>query len=290
MKKVHEVCKSIGVSRRLLHYYDEIGLLSPTVKTESGYRFYDDMAVKKLWEILLMKELGYPLNDIKKIMNEPNLDLRESIGKQIERLNKKKARLENLIGYANTIKLTGIIPFNFEEYGEVTFDEFIENSKNTWNINKFTDEAEEVKNPLDYKLIQKAEELLTLPEKAWYEYENLEMLEILEMAKNVLSVIDINEIRTNNELMDEFMNFVDKDVHSKEVQEHVKKLYDYMNKDKDHPMSIDNFSLIGETFAAGGDIDMLYTSSLGKETTDYMAKAIQVYCENFTAEQGQEEG
>lgn len=287
MKKVHEVCKSIGVTRRTLHYYDEIGLLSPTVRTESGYRLYDDTAVEKLFKILLLSELGYPLNDIQEMMNNPDVDLRESIGNQIELLNKKKARLENLIGYANTIKLTGIIPLNFEEYGDITFDEFIEKSKNTYNMNMFTNNTEGVNNPLDSKLIQKAEELLTLPEKEWDEYETLE---ILEMAKNILSVIDINEIRTHNELMDEFMNFVDKDVNSKEVQEHVKKLYDYLNNDKDHPMSLGSFSLIGKTFATGGDVDMLFTSSLGKETTDYIAKAIQVYCDNFTAEQRQEEG
>jgi DNA-binding transcriptional MerR regulator len=290
MKKVHEVCKSIGVTRRTLHYYDEIGLLSPTVRTESGYRLYDDMAVEKLFKILLLSELGYSLNDIQEMMNNPDVDLRESIGNQIEILNKKKARLENLIGYANTIKLTGIIPLNFEEYGDITFEEFIEKSKNTYNMNMFTNNTEGVNNPLDSKLIQKAEELLALPEKEWYEYETSEILEILEMAKNILSVIDINEIRTNDELMDEFMNFVDKDVSSKEVQEHVKKLYDYMNKDKDHPMSLGSFSLIGKTFAAGGDVDMLFTSSLGKETTDYIAKAIQVYCDNFTVEHRQEEG
>lgn len=287
MKKVHEVCKSIGVTRRTLHYYDEIGLLSPTVRTESGYRLYDDAAVEKLFKILLLSELGYPLNDIQEMMNNPDVDLRDSIGNQIEILNKKKARLENLIGYASTIKLTGIIPLNFEEYGDITFEEFIEKSKNSYNMNIFTNNKEGVNNNLDSKLIQKAEELLTLPEKEWDKYETLE---ILEMAKNILSVIDINEIRTQNELMDEFVNFVDKDVNSKEVQEHVKKFYDYLNNDKYHPMSLGSFSLFGKTFTAGGDIDMLFTSSLGKETTDYIAKAIQVYCDNFLAEKRQEEG
>lgn len=281
MKKVHEVCKSIGVSRRLLHYYDEIGLLSPTVKTESGYRLYDDMAVKKLWEILLLKELGYPLNDIKKKMDDSNFDLRESIGKQIEILNKKKKRLENLIGYASIIKMTGIIPLNFEEYGDVTFEEFIENSKNTWNINMSTDEVEGVNNPLDYKLLQK---YLKQPEKAWSEEE------IYEDAENILSGIDNDTILTFTELIDEFRNFINKDVNSNEVQAHVKKLYEYINNSFESSMSLNGFSLLGQMFTSGGDMGLTYNISHGEETIDYIAKAIQNYCDKFTAEQRQEKG
>lgn len=276
MKKVHEVCKSIGVSRRLLHYYDEIGLLSPTVKTESGYRLYDDMAVKKLWEILLLKELGYSLNDIKKKMDDTNFDLRESIGKQIEILNKKKKRLENLIGYANIIKMTGIIPLNFEEYGDVTFEEFIENSKNTWNINMFTDEVEGVNNPLDYTLLQK---YLKQPEKAWSEEE------IYEDAENILNGIDNDTILTFIELIDEFRNFIDKDVNSDEVQAHVKKLYEFINNSFESSMSLNGFSLWGQMFTSGGDMGVMYNISHGEETVDYITKAIQSYCDKYTAEQ-----
>lgn len=281
MKKVHEVCKSIGVSRRLLHYYDEIGLLSPTVKTESGYRLYDDMAVKKLWEILLLKELGYSLNDIKKKMDDTNFDLRESIGKQIEVLNKKKKRLENLIGYANIIKMTGIIPLNFEEYGDVTFEEFIENSKNTWNINMYTNEVEGVNNPLDYTLLQK---YLKQPEKAWSEEE------IFEDAENILNGIDNDTILTFIELIDEFKNFIDKDVNSDEVQAHVKKLYEFINNSFESSMSINGFSLWGQMFTSGGDMGVFYNVSHGEETVDYITKAIQNYCDKFTAEQRQEKG
>lgn len=136
MRMVHEVSKLIGVSKRTLQYYDEIGLLSPTEYTESGYRLYDDIAMKKLWKILLLKELGYQLNDIKKILDDLDFDLRDWIEKHIKILTKKKERLENLIGYASIIKMTGIIPLNFEAYGDIIFDEFIENSKNTWKILK----------------------------------------------------------------------------------------------------------------------------------------------------------
>src|ERR1700690_2734919 len=142
MRKINEVSKSIGVSKRTLQYYDEIGLLAPSKKTEADYRLYDDVAIEKLWKILLLREMGYPLKDIKRIMDDPDFDLRNSIEKHIDIMTKEKERLENLIGYASIIKMTGIIPFNFEEYGDITFDEFIEDSKKTWNMNMLTEKAD----------------------------------------------------------------------------------------------------------------------------------------------------
>lgn len=276
MKKVHEVSKSIGVSKRTLQYYDEIGLLSPTEYTESGYRLYDDVAVEKLWRILLMRELGYQLNDIKKIMDSPNFDLRDSIGKHIEILIKKKERLENLIGYAYIIKFTGVIPLNFDEYGDITFDEFIENSKNTWNMKTLAEESNGVNNSFDYKRFQGlVDEHLNQPEKVWTEDE------IDGIAENIFSVVDCDIALAFQECIDEFTNLIDKDVNSKEVQEHVKKLYDYIPNLFGRSMSLNGFSLYGQTFALGGDFGMMHTNRLGEETTDFIAKAIQVYCDSF---------
>lgn len=279
MKKVHEVSKSIGVSKRTLQYYDEIGLLSPTEYTESGYRLYDDAAVEKLWRILLMRELGYQLNDIKKIMDSKNFDLRDSIGKHIEILTKKKERLENLIGYAKTIKFTGTIPLNFNEYGDITFNEFIENSKNTWNMKTLFEESKEENNAIDYEFMQRlqglADEHLNQPEKTWSEGE------IDGIAENLFSNVDFDKLMVFQESIDEFVNLIDKDVNSKEVQMQVNKLFDHINNLFGRSMSLNGFSLYGQTFALGGDFGMMHTNRLGEETTDFIAKAIQVYCDSF---------
>ena len=65
MKTVKEVSELTGVSIRTLHYYDSIGLLRPTEITESGYRLYDDTALERLQQILLFRELQFPLKEIK---------------------------------------------------------------------------------------------------------------------------------------------------------------------------------------------------------------------------------
>ena len=63
MRTVKEVSKLAGVSVRTLHYYDAIGLLEPTKVTDAGYRMYDDTALSRLQNILLFRELQFPLKE-----------------------------------------------------------------------------------------------------------------------------------------------------------------------------------------------------------------------------------
>lgn len=74
MKTVKDVSEISGVSIRTLRYYDEIGLLKPTELSDAGYRLYDNRALARLQEIMFFKELEIPLEDIKKIMDNPNYD------------------------------------------------------------------------------------------------------------------------------------------------------------------------------------------------------------------------
>ena len=74
MKTVHEVSRISGVSVRTLHHYDAIGLLKPTAVTEAGYRLYDDAALARLQNILLYRELEFPLKEIKAILDQPEFD------------------------------------------------------------------------------------------------------------------------------------------------------------------------------------------------------------------------
>lgn len=68
MRTVNEVSKLTGVSIRTLQYYDSIGLLKPTEYTEVGYRLYDEEALERLQQILLFRELEFPLKEIKDII------------------------------------------------------------------------------------------------------------------------------------------------------------------------------------------------------------------------------
>lgn len=66
MMTVKEASRLTGISIRTLQYYDKLGLL-PAMRTESGYRLYDDAALERLQQILLFRELEFPLRDIRTI-------------------------------------------------------------------------------------------------------------------------------------------------------------------------------------------------------------------------------
>lgn len=97
MKTVKEVSGLSGVSVRTLHYYDEIGLFRPTEVSETGYRLYDDEAIERLGQILVFRELDFPLADIKLIMENSDLDRNSVLARQREMLRLKKERLERII-------------------------------------------------------------------------------------------------------------------------------------------------------------------------------------------------
>ena len=86
MKTVHEVSRISGVSVRTLHHYDAIGLLKPTAVTEAGYRLYDDAALARLQNILLYRELEFPLKEIKAILDHPEFDEKTALRQQIKLL------------------------------------------------------------------------------------------------------------------------------------------------------------------------------------------------------------
>ena len=98
MKTVHEVSKLTGVSIRTLHHYDKIGLLSPATRTEAGYRLYNEGDLARLQQILLFRELEFPLKEIRRIIDAPDFDQARALEQQIELLRLRREHIDNLIG------------------------------------------------------------------------------------------------------------------------------------------------------------------------------------------------
>ncbi len=103
MRTVKEVSNLTGISVRTLHYYDEIGLLKPTGKSEAGYRLYDDKALETLQQVLFFREFDIPLKEIKAIMANPALDKNQILQMQRKMLTAKKERMERLIASIDRI-------------------------------------------------------------------------------------------------------------------------------------------------------------------------------------------
>ena len=132
MKTVKEVSRITGVSVRTLHHYDAIGLLKPSKITESGYRLYDDTALQRLQAILFFRELEFPLQEIKAILDSLNFDPVEALESQIRLLQLRRDHLDNLISHALKIQKTGVINLNFKPFDKSELDAYAAEAKAKW--------------------------------------------------------------------------------------------------------------------------------------------------------------
>lgn len=131
MKTVKEISQLSGVSVRTLHYYDEIDLLKPTVVADNGYRYYDNQAIVRLQEILLYRELDFPLKKIKEIVEHPGYDKKQALRDQIQLLELKRNRLDTIIKHAKALQMEEE-EMSFEAYDQQTIEAFEAEAKERW--------------------------------------------------------------------------------------------------------------------------------------------------------------
>ena len=103
MRTVKEISDLTGISVRTLHYYEEIGLLKPTEKSDAGYRLYDDKALETLQQILFFREFDISLKEIKAVLDNPALERNQILQVQRKMLVTKKERMERLIASIDDI-------------------------------------------------------------------------------------------------------------------------------------------------------------------------------------------
>lgn len=115
MRTVKQVSDLTGISVRMLHYYDEIGLLKPSEITGASYRLYNDEALMILQQIMFYKELDIPLKEVKKIMHSSNYDKNKALENQKKLLMLKCDRINNMIELINKT-LLGENEMSFEEF------------------------------------------------------------------------------------------------------------------------------------------------------------------------------
>lgn len=97
MYSINQLAKMAGVSTRTLRYYDEIDLLKPARLSTTGYRVYGAKEVERLHQILFYKALEMPLEDIRKMMDNPKYNALEALKSHHKELLLKRAQLDRLI-------------------------------------------------------------------------------------------------------------------------------------------------------------------------------------------------
>lgn len=125
MKRIEEVCRLSGVSKRTLQYYDNEGILS-VKRSEENYRLYDETAMARLWEILWYKEMGFELKEIKNILTVTQKEKNNYLNEKIQIIEGKIQDLEKQIKFIRYIEQYGIIPIPINEKEKnITYKEYI---------------------------------------------------------------------------------------------------------------------------------------------------------------------
>ena len=240
MKTVHEVSSLSGVSIRTLQYYDKIGLLRPTQYTDAGYRLYDDAALETLQQILLFRELEFPLKEIKQIISSPIFDRSKALAQQIELLKLKKEHIENLIDLAVGIKAMGVRELTFDAFDTRKIDEYAREAKASWGTTAAYKEFEE-------------------KSKGRTQEQNR------DIGQGLMKIFA------------EFGQIKDTDPASEKAQELVKKLQGYITEHF-YTCTDEILSGLGKMYAGGGDFTTNIDSYGGEGTAEFAHRAIEVHC------------
>jgi len=240
MRTVNEVSKLTGVSVRTLHYYDSIGLLKPTMLTESDYRLYDEAALERLQNILLFRELEFSLKEIKEILDSPDFDREKALEQQMELLIINKERLENLIDFTRKVKTLGGKGMDFKAFDSKKMDEYSRQAKASWGK---TDAYKEFEKKTSGK------------------------------SKNEMQVTGSHFMN----LFIEFASLKNQPLDSEPVQNQVKKIQDFITENY-YTCTDQILAGLGQMYSAGGEMTENIDQAAGEGTAEFISKAIKIYC------------
>jgi DNA-binding transcriptional MerR regulator len=135
---VGQVAGFAGVTVRTLHHYDEIGLLVPSERNHAGHRRYSDADLDRLQQILFYRELGFPLDEVAALLDDPEADPRAHLRRQyelltarIEKLQKMAAAVEHAME-ARTMGINLTPEEKFEVFGDKDPEEHAEEAERRW--------------------------------------------------------------------------------------------------------------------------------------------------------------
>lgn len=237
MMTVNEVSKLSGVSVRTLHYYDEIGLLQPAAITGAGYRLYGDAELERLQDIMLFRELEFPLKDIRRIIDNPDFDRQKALEEQIHLLQLRRNHLTQLIRFANGLKKKGEHKMTFKAFDKSKLEAYEKLAKESWGETDAYKEFEKKNAGKDERVMQRDAEGLM-------------------------------------DIFYEFGDMKDKDVKDPAVKAQVKKLQQYITEH--YYTCTDRILLgLGQMYTAGGEMTANIDAAGGKGCAAFVQKAIE---------------
>jgi DNA-binding transcriptional MerR regulator len=135
---VGEVAALAGVTVRTLHHYDRIGLLSPSGRTAAGYRRYSAADLDRLHQVLLYRELGFPLEEVATLLDDPSADPAEHLRRQHRLLRDRLERTQAMVAAvekemeAMTMGISLTPEERFELFGDWLPEEYEQEAEQRW--------------------------------------------------------------------------------------------------------------------------------------------------------------
>ncbi|MFF9569455.1 MerR family transcriptional regulator [Streptomyces sp. NPDC014685] len=135
---VGQVAEFAGVTVRTLHHYDGIGLLSPGGRSHAGHRRYDDGDLDRLQQILFYRELGFPLDRIAVLLDDPEADPQEHLHRQHRLLTDRIAELRKMADAVEKAMEARKMGINltpeerFEVFGDQDPERYAEEAERRW--------------------------------------------------------------------------------------------------------------------------------------------------------------
>lgn len=135
---VGQVAERFAVTVRTLHHYDEVGLLRPARRSGAGYRVYTDADITRLQHIVVYRRLGFALEDIAALLDDPGADVGEHLRRQRDAVVTRLDEMRDLvtaIDRALEADVDGIALTREERrelFGEDFSDEYQQEARERW--------------------------------------------------------------------------------------------------------------------------------------------------------------
>lgn len=264
--KVKWVEDNLGVSRKALRNFEKLGLMPAN---EGGrYRDYSDEDLDRIWTIRLFQGMGYSLKELVSLAESEDFDFDASLEQKIKELEAEKAKIEQHLGYAQNIKLTGRFPSRPKNMGTVTFGEFYEKSLSQWNVNA---------DPEAKKYKELADLILNTPEDELSDTDIGRLFSFLMDLQKQVSNMD--SFFMEKVIPQEILKRKEKGPADAEVQLLIQMLYE--NRIHSIPeladMSKSQFVRFESSVYVSGDVARMHERDYGKDGCLFIADAIAVF-------------
>ncbi|HFI0811993.1 TPA: MerR family transcriptional regulator [Streptococcus suis] len=129
---VKQVSQLTGLTVRTLYHYDQIGLLKPAFVAENGYRYYNQENLARLQDILLFRELDFPLKDIQQLLDVTEVNRQQVLRDHITLLELKRERLDRIINHARLLAEKGGEVMDFHAFDSGQLEAYKAEAKERW--------------------------------------------------------------------------------------------------------------------------------------------------------------